>query len=223
MCTRRGAHFCSTRLFVPGRGASWRLARALPLPGAGGEPCTSCRLPTPPCCSGERHPVAAALCAAGTWRHFSARPVPDSDAGGRQSRALPRPTHGGEPGTARRSPHPPGGLGEVPQRWHVHSRSPAHTRNPPQATKSTWLPACFAHELDSRVLPEMSTRRCDTCCNYAIGACPADCNSGLWRGHSQRSRRGTDVTRRHDQSSRPDNFPPTRLYEVRAAGSKPKK
>ena len=54
-------------------------------------------------------------------------------------------------------------------------------------------------------------------CNCAISACPAGCNSGLWRGRTQRSRRRSDVTRRNDQSSRPDNFPRMRLWEVRAA------
>ena len=161
MCTRRGAHFCSTRLLVPGRGAGRRLLRALPRSGAGGEPCTSCRLPTPPWCSGEGHPVAAALCATGTWRRFSARPVPDSDAGGSQLCAPPRPTHGGEPGTAWRSPYPPGGPGEGRPRSRVRTLPTAHTRNRPQEANSTWLSACFEHELDSRVLPEMSTMRCD--------------------------------------------------------------
>ena len=160
MCAPRGAPFWSTRPFVPGSGSGWRLARALPVPGAGGEPCTSCRLPAPSGCSGAVPQVAAALCAAGTWRHFSARPVPESDAGGRQSRALPRPTHGGEPGTAWRSPQPPGGPGEVPQHCHAHTRSPVHTRDRLQAAKSTWLSTSFAHELDSRRLRGVSTSRC---------------------------------------------------------------
>ena len=223
MCTPRGAPFWLTRSFVPGSGSGWRLALALARLGGRGEPCTRRRLPAPPGCSGEVHSVAAALCAAGTWRHFSARPVPDSDAGGRQSRALPRPTHGGEPGTARRSPRPPRDPGEGRPRSHVHTRSPAHTRDRLQAAKSTWLSTSFAHERYSRRLRGVSTARCATRCNYAISACPAGCNSGLWHGHAQRSRRGSDVTRRHDQSSRPDNFPRMRLCEVRTAGSTPKK
>ena len=200
-----------------------RLERALPHSDAGGEPCTSRRPPAPPCFSGEVHPVATALCAAGTWRHFSARPVPDRDAGGRQSRALPRPTHGGEPGTARRSPHSPCGPGEGRPRSHLNALPTGHMRSWPKATNLTWLSPCFAHELDSRLLRGVSTARCATRCTYAISACPAGCNSGLWRGRSQCSRRRSDVTRRHDQSSRPDNFPRMRLCEVRAARPTPKK
>ena len=196
---------------------------ALPRSAMAGEDCAAGHPLLAPWRQQEVHPVAAAHCAAGTWRRFSARPVPDSDAGGRQSRALPRPTHGGEPGTARRSPRPPRDPGEGRPRSHVHTRSPAHTRDRLQAAKSTWLSTSFAHERYSRRLRGVSTARCATRCNYAISACPAGCNSGLWHGHAQRSRRGSDVTRRHDQSSRPDNFPRMRLCEVRTAGSKPKK
>ena len=166
-----GALCSPTRPFVLGRGAGRGLLRALVRSGAGGEPYTSFPPPAPPGCSGEVHSVAAALCAAGTWRRFRARPVPDSGAGGRQLCALPRPTHGGEPGTARRSLRPPCGPGEGRPRSHVRTLPTAPMRNRPQATNSTWLSVRFAHELDSRVPGEISTGRCDTCCNYVINSC----------------------------------------------------
>jgi len=105
-------------------GADLAHTQALPRSVMAGEHCVAGRPLLAPWRQQEVHPVAAALCAAGTWRRFSARPVPDSDAGGRQSRALPRPTHGGEPCTARRSPRPPRDPGEGRPRSHVHTRSP---------------------------------------------------------------------------------------------------